>query len=251
MIYDNRALLNDLKIIDNEVKISIVIPTYNERDNLKILLDSLIINLKNIDKYEIIIVDDNSPDGTGKIAQELCNSISELKVIHRPKKLGLASALIDGFKVSRGEFIAVTDADMQHSPAVFKKFLNEAKKGSELIIASRYKSGGNVNRWKLSRRIVSRIATAMAHLLLPKSRKVDDPLSGNFMFKKNKLIKTHLTGIGWKLLLELLVIGKFEKIVEIPYTFNLRTKGESKLSFNEYIDFLRLLYLLKTHKNIK
>lgn len=248
MICEEETALQDKKNLLSSTKISIIIPTYNEKDNLKVLVNSLLNTLGKNVKYEIIIVDDNSPDGTGLIAEELSNSIKSVHVIHRPKKLGLASALIDGFRISRGEFIAVTDADLQHSPSIFKKFLDETTRGAELVIASRYVLGGNITSWNLRRRSVSRIATKLAHLFLVKSRKVKDPLSGNFMFKKSKITGVELTGIGWKLLLEIIENCDFKKIVEIPYRFKSRKNGKSKLTYKEYLDFIFLLHLLKSDK---
>ena len=102
--------------------LSVIIPTYNERENLPLLVDMLSSILGKSIEYEIIIVDDNSPDGTGKVAEELKRKNGKTRVIHRPTKMGLASALIDGIKVSNGDLVVVSDADLQHSPAIFKIF---------------------------------------------------------------------------------------------------------------------------------
>ena len=175
------------------IKTSIVVPTYNEKDNLLQLVDWIQSILNGNTGFEIIIVDDNSPDGTGQLAEKLSMNNKSVKVIHRPKKLGLASALIEGFKVSKGEYIVVSDADLQHSPVLIKTFLDAANKGADLVIASRYVKGASISEWSSLRRVISRGATLLAHILLPDARRVKDPLSGYFMFKRNGIVETHLT----------------------------------------------------------
>ena len=120
--------------------------------------------------------------------------------------------------------------------------------GADLIIASRYILGGNTNGWSLWREIVSKGATLLAHLVFPKIWSVKDPLSGYFLFKRSAIVKTQLTGLGWKILLELLVKGMFKKVVEVPYFFKPRLNGESKLKPKDYVDYLRLILSLSTHK---
>lgn len=233
----------------DDVKLSIIIPTYNEKDNLRKVLYLVTKSLVKNVEYEIVVVDDNSPDGTGKIADEISNNLELISVIHRPKKMGLTSAIIDGFAISKGEFIGVLDADLQHSPEVLQNFFNEIELGADLVIASRYIKGGNCNGWNIFRKIVSRSATSIAHIFLPKSRTIMDPLSGFFIFKKKQLCDVQITGIGCKILLEIIVNCNFKKIVEVPYSFKKRAKGSSKLGFQSYIDFLKLIHVLKKMAN--
>ena len=227
------------------IKLSIVIPTYNEKDNLPQFLDELKSTLRNTINYEIIIVDDNSPDGTGELADNLSRTNNDITVIHRPEKMGLASALLDGFKVIKGEFVLVSDADLQHSPAIIKMFLEEINQGADLVIASRYMSGGTINSWNPWRKLVSKGATLLAHLFFPKTRRVKDPLSGYFMVRKSGIVTIQLTGLSWKVLLEILVNGRFRKVTEVPYTFNLRTNGKSKLKPRNYLEYMLLIFLLR------
>ena len=226
-------------------KISVVVPTYNEKENLLQYVDEIKLTLGDRIDYEVIIVDDNSPDGTGKLADQLSSKNNDIKVIHRPEKMGLSSALVDGFKVSRGEFILVSDADLQHSPALLKTFLEEANRGADLVIASRYITGANTNGWSPLRKIVSRGATLLAHVFLPKIRRFKDPLSGYFMFKRRFLMTTQLSGLGWKILMEILVNSRFERVVEVPYVFRSRINGKSKLKLRDYLDYLMLISLLR------
>lgn len=237
------SFISDLKPLE-KIEISIVIPTYNEKENLANLIKKIQYSLETT-SFEIIIVDDNSPDGTGKIADEISNLNGFIKVIHRPSKLGLTSAIIDGFKTSKGEFIGVLDADLQHSPEILLEFLKKIHEGADLIIASRYIKGSNYDGWGLYRKIVSRVATFMTHVILPQTKNVMDPLSGYFILRKKQLCNIQLTGIGWKILLEIIVNCRFKKIVEVPYVFKTRTSGDSKLGFQSYLDFLNLLYILR------
>lgn len=248
MICNKRTVINEGQIIDNRIKISIVIPTYNERDNVKILLESLIINLKNTVKYEIIIVDDNSPDGTGKIVDDLSRYNKHINVVHRPAKMGISSAIIDGIKISKGKYILISDGDLQHSTKFIKILVNEIEKGYDLVIASRYVKEAKIEGWTLIRKIISLGATSLAHLLFPETRKINDPLSGYFIFEKNKIKNLKLSRIGWKILLELLIKAQFAAIKEIPYNFKTRIKGKSKMGVFEYFDYLKLLLMLQINR---
>jgi dolichol-phosphate mannosyltransferase len=229
-----------------EIKLSVILPTYNERENLIVLVDELNYILEKNVEYEIIIVDDNSPDGTGHLADELSRKSENIRVLHRPKKLGLTSALIAGLKMSNGDLIAISDADLQHSPKMLVSLLNEIIHGADLVIASRYIDGGSVGTWSPWRRIVSMGATLLAHALLPITGKVKDPLSGYFIFKRQVVNGTELSGIGWKILLEILVKNNgTQNIIEVPYVFTPRRTGNSKLKLKDYLDYLSLIFKLK------
>lgn len=229
----------------NDVKISVVVATYNEKENLLQYVDEIMSTLGDSIDYEIIVVDDNSPDGTGKLADELSGKNNDIKVVHRPKKMGLASALVEGFRVSSGEFVLVSDADLQHSPALIKTFLDEINRGADLVIASRYIAEAETKGWSPLRKIVSRGATIVAHVFLPTIRRFRDPLSGYFMLRKEILLTNRLTGTSWKLLLEILINGGFQKVVEVPYVFRPRINGKSKLKLREFFDYLILIANLR------
>lgn len=233
---------------EDDIKISVVVPTYNEKENLVKFVHEIGLMLDENILYEIIVVDDNSPDGTGQLADGLSRTNNHVRVIHRPKKLGISSAVIDGFRKSKGEYVVVSDADLQHSPKLFKTFLNEANKGADLVIASRYISGGNTEGWSPWREIVSKGARLLAHFFFPKIRMIRDPLSGYFMVRKSGLVETHLTGLSWKILLEILVNDGFKNVIEVPYSFKPRTNGKSKLKTRDYLDYLTLIYLLQKHR---
>jgi len=229
-------------------KLSVIIPTYNERENLPLLVDELSSILSESMAHEIVVVDDNSPDGTGQVADDLGKKNCNVRVVHRPAKMGLASAVIDGLKGSHGDSVVVLDADLQHSPKLLETLFNEITNGADLAIASRYIDGGGINRCDPWRKIVSKGATFLTRTLLPHIRIIRDPLSGYFMFKRSIIVETQLSGMGWKILLEILVKGKCKRIVEVPYVLEPRLTGKSKLKLKDYVAFLTIIFKLKRSK---
>ena len=225
-------------------RLSVIIPTYNERGNIRKLIEMLEKILANID-FEIVVVDDNSPDGTGEVAEELAKQYGNIRVIHRPGKLGLASAVIDGIRNSNGRYICVMDADLQHPPQVIPRMLQFADEGYDLIVASRYTEQGGVVGWSLWRKIASRIATILAKTLIPASRATSDPMSGFFMFKRRIVRIESLDPVGYKILLEILAKGRHEKVIDVPYVFQRREIGKSKLSSKEILEYVKHLIKLK------
>ncbi|MCS7385825.1 MAG: polyprenol monophosphomannose synthase [archaeon GB-1867-005] len=221
-------------------EISIIIPTYNERENLPQLIQRIETAMNNQD-HEIIIVDDNSPDGTGQLAEQLAKQYGNIKVIHRFAKMGLATAILTGIKHAEGDIIAVMDADLQHPPELLPKLHQAMLKGNDIAIASRYTKGGKIEGWSLKRKIISKGAIALAHLFLPQTRKIKDPMSGYFTLKKELLQGIELNPTGYKILLEIVAKTKPKKIAEIPYTFKPRTKGKSKLSMKEIAHYIKHL----------
>lgn len=217
------------------MKISVIIPTYNEAENIKIIVPQLSKVLKRF-PHEIIIVDDNSPDGTMKVAKKL-SEFYPVKVVMREKKMGLSSAIIDGFKNADGNIYGVIDADLQHPPELIIRMVSKIIEGYDLVIASRYVEGGKIEGWSLVRRFISKIAIRLAKPLT----NVKDPLSGFFMLKKSVIDGVELQPKGFKLLLEILVKGNYKNVVEIPYTFKERKIGKSKLNLSEIIQYLKLL----------
>jgi dolichol-phosphate mannosyltransferase len=222
--------------------LSIVIPTYNERDNITSLMQNLSRVLSAYD-YEIVVVDDNSRDGT----IELLNSLSHdypIKLIVRKDKRGLATAVVDGFAHSSGSYISVMDADLQHPPELLLKLLEQTQKGADIAVASRYVKGGGCEGWSFTRKLISRGAMFLAHLLLPPTRRTHDPMSGYFMFNQAVLNGTELKPQGYKILMELLMAGKYNQVVDVPYQFRTRQFGESKLNARQQFDYLKHIYSL-------
>jgi len=223
-------------------KISIIIPTYNEAENIKKLIPLLHSVIKNYD-HEIIIVDDDSPDGTAKVAEDLAKKYP-VRVFVRKNERGLASAILFGFKNAQGDILGVMDADLQHPPELLQKMIEKIKEGYDIVIASRYTKEGRIEKWPSYRLLISKGATLLAKPLT----RVKDPMSGYFILKRSVIDDLKFDSIGYKLLLEILVKGKYKKVIEIPYTFKNRKYGRSKLNFFEILKYIHLLIRLYTYK---
>ncbi|MDI6806512.1 MAG: polyprenol monophosphomannose synthase [Candidatus Aenigmarchaeota archaeon] len=223
--------------------VSIILPTYNEKENIQIITTEIFrVFKKNKIKGEVIVVDDNSPDGTGAIAESLRKRYKNLLVFHRKKKAGLSSAVLTGIKISNSDIIGVMDADFSHPPPKIPSLLKKIKT-CELVIGTRYAKGGKIKSWSMLRKIVSLAANLLAKPIV----KTRDPTSGFFFFKKEIIQNKKLSPRGFKIGLEIMV--KCEpKIVEVPYTFTSRRMGKSKFTFKEIFNFLLQLFSLYLFK---
>jgi dolichol-phosphate mannosyltransferase len=226
--------------------ISVIIPTYNERDNVVPLVKRIGGALSDHD-YEIVFIDDNSGDGTAKLAAGLSPEYPVRVIVRRDKK-GLASAVVDGIGYTSGQLVVVMDADLQHPPEVIPDLIRETEGNVDVVIASRYVAGGGCQGWGLTRRIISKGAIFLAHMLLPATRCIKDPMSGFFMFNRQVVADARLMPTGYKILLEILIEGKFQGVAEVPYIFGSRSGGESKLNARQQIDYLRHVYSLMKRK---
>ncbi len=216
--------------------LSIVIPTYNEKENIPILLKriNLILKKNKIDA-EIIVVDDNSPDGTGDLLENLKKNYKNLKVIHREKKLGLCSGVLDGFSKSDGNVLAVMDADLSHPPEKIPEMFSLIKNNeADFVIGSRYTKGGNIEGWGTFRKIQSKGAILLTRLFTP----IKDTMTGFFMIKKDCLENKTFNPKGLHILMELIIKANYKKVKEIPITFINRKKGKSKSGIKEIGDFI-------------
>ena len=228
--------------------VSIIIPTYNESKNILNILKSIKENIPQNISAEAIVVDDNSPDGTGKIVDEYLRSIKNatnytIDVIHRKTKSGLSSAILKGIENAKGETILVMDSDFSHPPQIIPKMIEALKKShSDIVVASRYVSGGGIKKWSLKRKLLSKFANKIAKKFL--GIKINDPMSGYFAFKRGIINELNFDAIGYKMLTEILVKTKGAKVKEIPYTFTDRTEGKSKLGLKIIIDYLRSVWKL-------
>jgi dolichol-phosphate mannosyltransferase len=222
------------------VRVSIVVPTYNERTRLGELVEATfaVFAAHGIDG-ELVIVDDGSPDGTGALADDLATR-HRIQVVHRPGKLGLGTAVIDGFAVATGEILGVMDADLSHPPSAIPRLLaaldgaGSAGEGADLAIGSRYVPGGGVKNWPLIRQLMSRLACLLAKPITP----ARDATSGYFLVRRPAVEGVKIAAGGFKICLELLVRGRVASIVEVPYEFTDRAAGESKMSWREATGYL-------------
>jgi dolichol-phosphate mannosyltransferase len=231
-------------LTDKTLELSIVVPTYMEAENIPMLVEGVENALKGV-SFELIIVDDNSPDGTAALAEKLNGKYGNIKVLRRPGKLGLGSAVLEGFREAKSDVLAVMDADLQHPPKLLPQMYREICEGYSLVVASRYVDGGGVEGWSLLRKIASLGAVKLAHLLLPKTRSVRDPMSGFFMLRRSVVDGVGLSSRGFKVLLEILVKGRYGSVVEVPYVFKPRRRGESKLNLKETLHYAFLLIKLR------
>jgi dolichol-phosphate mannosyltransferase len=225
----------------SDVALSVIVPTYNERENILPLMERISRSFPN-GGYEVIFVDDNSKDGTADAVRSLKDY--PLQLLVRTDKRGLASAVVDGVALAKAPVIGVIDADLQHPPEVLPKLLDSINSGADIAIGSRYVPGGDCRGWSLTRRIISKGAIMLAHLVLPGTRKIHDPMSGYFMFRKKSIDMARLKPTGFKILLEMLVVGGAKQVAEVPYIFDVRARGESKLSSKTQVDYLKHLWSL-------
>lgn len=225
--------------------ISLVIPTYNEKEGLPLLVKRIFEVLKSSSiEGEVVIVDDNSPDGTGEAAEALGKEYP-MQVIHRSGKLGLSSAVIEGFKKAKGEILGVMDADFSHDPGIIPNLVNAiVKDGADIAIGSRYIKGGGIRNWPFKRVIISKVAVLMAKPLTP----VKDITSGYLFIRKEVIENVKLNPIGFKILLEIIIKGKYKKYREVPYTFVDRAAGKSKMNSKEVVNYLIQLVDLAGYK---
>jgi len=229
-------------------EVSIVIPTYNESENIQGILHMIKEHLPKNTTVEAIVVDDNSPDGTGKIAEDYFKSLKEktrytISVINRKTKEGLSSAILKGVEQAKGKIVIVMDSDFSHPPQLIPKLVDVLKQSkTDIVVASRYLNGGAIQGWSLKRKILSKIGTVIAKKGL--GIKQSDPMSGFFAFNKDIIKGINFDAIGYKLLLEMIVKVKDVSIKEIPYTFLDRQNGKSKLGIKTILEFTHAVWNL-------
>jgi len=210
--------------------LSVVTPTFNEADNLPLLVEGLRESLAGI-PHEIIVADDDSPDGTWRVAEELGRSDPSIRVIRRFHDHGLSAAVLDGMSVARGRVLAVMDADLQHDPSVLPRMVETLDAGdADVAVGSRATEGGGYGDWAASRRFVSWVATFIARVVLRVG--VSDPMSGYFAITR-RTYERGAPGInprGFKILLEFIGRDRTLRVVEVPFEFRNRIHGETKLN---------------------
>jgi dolichol-phosphate mannosyltransferase len=225
--------------------LSLVVPTYNERDRLPELVRAIFdaFAAGGVDG-QLVIVDDNSPDGTGQLADELATKYP-IAVVHRAGKLGLGTAVIDGFRASQSQFVGVIDADLSHPPALVPRMLEVMQRErADVVIGSRYVAGGGTRDWEWSRVMMSKFACLLARGLTP----VHDATSGFFIMKRELAEGVTISAGGFKICLELLIRSAPALVIEVPYVFAGRTAGESKMNLKEALGYLTQLRDLHAYR---
>lgn len=230
------------------LRLSLVIPTYNEAKNIAALTAQLEALLEPVlgESWELIVVDDDSPDRTWAVALELARERPRMKVLRREHERGLSSAVVRGWQVAQGEVLAVMDGDLQHPADVNLALLSEIERGADLAVASRHVSGGGVSDWSAARRALSRGAQLLGLMLLPGVlSRLSDPMSGYFMVRRSALAGVELRPLGYKILIEIVARGSVRRIAEVGYVFRERTEGESKVTWRLYLQYLGHLLKLR------
>lgn len=230
------------------IELSLILPTYKEAQNISRSLDAACEVLSAIPnlRFEVIVVDDNSPDGTAQIAIEAAARFPEVLVMCRKNEAGLATAVIRGWQAARGSILAVMDADMQHPPETLARLVEQMRSGCDLAVASRHVQGGGIGDWNLLRRIVSRGAQAIGLVILPEVlSRISDPMSGFFMVRRDSILGVKLNPLGYKILIEVVARGSIRAIGEVGYVFCERTEGSSKATRAIYLQYLKHLWRLR------
>ena len=223
--------------------ISVVIPTYKEAAVIEETLRRTAAVLQATgEAFELIVVDDASGDGTAELAESLAPELP-VRVLRRPGRLGLATAVVAGWKIARGDVLGIMDADLQHPPETFGALAGALRaKNADLAVASRYVAGGGTSGWSWIRRLISRAGVRLGAAVLPWTLgDVKDFGSGMFLVRRAVIEGVELEPLGIKTLLEVLAKGKYQKLVEVPYVFRGRARGESKLGARQHVEYLQHL----------
>ena len=222
--------------------LSIIVPTLNERDNVRELVDRLDRCLGGL-AWEVMFVDDDSRDGTVDLLREISRCDSRVRLLHRIRRRGLASAVVEGILATSSPVVAVLDCDLQHDETLLPAMLQRLLAADcDVVVASRYMQSGGVGDWSKRRLLFSRVATRLADLLL--RSELTDPMSGFFMIRRSAFdqVVRRLSNQGYKILLDILLSAQPGlRVEEIPYTFRSRIRGESKLDSIVVLDYLALL----------
>ncbi|MDC9823603.1 glycosyltransferase family 2 protein [Devosia sp. ZB163] len=230
-------------------ELAIIVPSYNERDNVGLLYEKVTAALGDT-PFEFIVVDDNSPDGTSEVVREMARQHQNVRAIHRIGRRGLSSAVIEGILASAAPYFAVIDADLQHDETILPHMLEKARAGDHIVVGTRYGDEGSVGGGlSRTREAGSKLATRLSGILTGKA--LSDPMSGFFLMRREIFdeIAPSLSDEGFKILLDIIVSagrtharqGRELRISEVPYTFRPRHAGESKMSSLVVVQFLGLV----------
>ncbi len=235
----------DLTGVTSRAKgVSIVVPTYKEAENIRELVERVERAMEGLGEFEIVIVDDNSADGTDEVVASLARGWVRLHV--RTEERGLSSAVLAGLARARFDTLVVMDADLSHPPEAVPAMVERIAQGADFVVGSRYVKGGSTDAaWSVYRHVNSRVATLMAR---PFTR-LRDPMSGFFALRAEDYLATRdLSPVGYKIALELLVKGPFVRVVEVPIHFADRKRGTSKLGLREQALYLKHIARLAAWK---
>lgn len=223
-------------------RLSLIVPTYNERANIAGLITAVSRVLEGFD-WEIVVVDDDSPDRTFEEVRRIAVQDRRVRCLRRVGRRGLASAVIEGALAASGEFIAVMDADFQHDERILAEMYRKiTETEADVVVATRYDGQGGVGEWGTARKAMSRLATWVSRLVV--GGQTSDPMSGFFMFRRDVLdeLVYDLSAQGYKILLDILASARRPlRVEEVPFVFRTRTEGESKISAMVIAEYATLM----------
>jgi len=226
----------------SSLKFGLVIPTLNEAGNIPVLLNRIHSALSNAPlDYEVIVVDDDSQDGTTEAVRAYARRNQRTRLLVRKGQRGLAGAVIHGWEQADANLLGVIDADLQHPPEILPSLLDPVLDGADIAVASRYANGNGVREWNKLRLLISRCGTWATTPLQRKDMRIKDPLSGFFIVRRHCIDGLDLQPEGFKILLEILVKGKIQKAVEVPFHFGNRYSGKSKADVHVALQYFSLL----------
>lgn len=226
-------------------KFSLVIPTLNEVGNVATVLDRTVAALSEVQvPWEILVVDDESTDGTADRVRQYSASEPRVRVLVRRGPRGLAGAITFGWAQTDATLLGVMDADLQHPPELLPQLLNQVRQGCDIAIASRYIRPDSMDSWNPVRRLISRLGVLVSKAVQKPTLRVKDPLSGFFVLRPDCIRGLPFQQSGFKLLLEILAKGNIKSVAEVPFTFAVRQHGSSKANAMTAIHYVSLLYKL-------
>lgn len=231
------------------LKLALVVPTLNEQENIQPLLDRARAALDTAGiPFEILVVDDDSRDGTAALVSAIAQDDPRVRLMVRKGERGLSGAILDGWRHTHAAILGVIDADLQHPPELLPALYRAIAGGCDLAIGSRYTPGGGIGDWHLLRKLLSSAAICATWPLQRRGVRARDPMSGFFLVRRRSLEDIAFQRAGFKLLLEILIRARLGKVVEIPFAFGLRSGGESKAGLRVGWDYARLLARLYARK---
>jgi dolichol-phosphate mannosyltransferase len=226
-------------------KFALIVPTLNEAENIQVVLDRIIQAMSQSSMpWEVLVVDDESSDGTREIVKSYSTRESRVRLVSRQGNRGLAGAITHGWTQTDAALLGVIDADLQHPPELLQHLLNEINNGFDLVIASRYVRPHSMDDWNTARRMFSRLSVLASKLVQRKDLRVKDPLSGYFILHRECIEGLSFQSAGFKLLLEILAKGHVRSVSEVPFKFAPRHGGSSKAGTMTAVHYVRLLWKL-------
>jgi len=223
-------------------KLALVIPTLCEAENIGGLLQHVRSELDPVGiPYEILVVDDDSSDGTGDVVSAIAKLDPRVRLLVRKGQRGLSGAILHGWQNADATILGVMDADLQHPPELLPQLVAGIRSGHDLVIGSRYTPGGDLGKWNPIRKFLSAAAVWVTWPLQKPKLRAKDPMSGFFLVRRSCIDQVHFQQSGFKLLLEVLVCGRIGSVEEVPFAFGSRYRGASKAGFKVGWDYARLL----------